>query len=72
MVIENHVAEQFTKCSDLLEGIVIDLLDEFEKKNQDIKWYTVTKTDQVFFCLFVCLLYVPSQQLWSLRDGQFT
>ena len=22
--------------------------------------------------LFVCLLYVPSQQLWSLRDGQFT
>ena len=24
------------------------------------------------FCLFVVLLYVPSQQLWSLRDGQFT
>ena len=24
-----------------------------------------------FFC-FVLLLYVPSQQLWSLRDGQFT
>ena len=23
-------------------------------------------------CLFVCLLYIPSQQLWSLRDGQFT
>ena len=23
-------------------------------------------------CLFVCLLYVPSQQLWSLLDGQFT
>ena len=22
--------------------------------------------------LFVCLLYVPCQQLWSLRDGQFT
>ena len=22
--------------------------------------------------LFVLLLYVPSQQLWSLRDGQFT
>ena len=23
--------------------------------------------------MFVCLLlYVPSQQLWSLRDGQFT
>ena len=24
------------------------------------------------FCLFVLLFYVPSQQLWSLRDGQFT
>ena len=23
-------------------------------------------------CLFVVLLYVPSQQLWSWRDGQFT
>ena len=25
-----------------------------------------------FVCLFVLLLYVPSQQLWSLRDGQLT
>ena len=25
-----------------------------------------------FVCLFVLLLYVPSRQLWSLRDGQFT
>ena len=25
----------------------------------------------VCFCLFL-LLYVPCQQLWSLRDGQFT
>ena len=24
------------------------------------------------FCLFVLLLYVPSQQLWSWRNGQFT
>ena len=28
----------------------------------------ITKTN----ALFVLLLYVPSQQLWSLRDGQFT
>ena len=27
---------------------------------------------QSLFVLFVLLLYVPSQQLWSLRDGQFT
>ena len=26
----------------------------------------------LFVCLFVLLLYVSSQQLWSLRDGQFT
>ena len=26
----------------------------------------------LFVCLFVLLLYIPSQQLWSLRDGQFT
>ena len=26
----------------------------------------------LFVCLFVLLLYVPSQQLWSLQDGQFT
>ena len=24
------------------------------------------------FCLFVLLLYIPSQQLWSWLDGQFT
>ena len=27
--------------------------------------------DTLIVCLFL-LLYVPSQQLWSLRDGQFT
>ena len=26
----------------------------------------------ILFVLFVLLLCVPSQQLWSLRDGQFT
>ena len=33
-----------------------------------LDWHQSTK----FVCLFVLLLYVPSQQLWSLRDGQFT
>ena len=27
---------------------------------------------QVVVVVVVLLLYVPSQQLWSLRDGQFT
>ena len=33
------------------------------------------KNDFMHNALFVCLfllLYVPCQQLWSLRDGQFT
>ena len=34
----------------------------------------ITKITQTvfFFFFFFFLLYVPSQQLWSLRDGQFT
>ena len=28
--------------------------------------------DHTFVCLFVLLLYVQSQQLWSWRDRQFT
>ena len=32
----------------------------------------IFKTLRTETCLFVLLLYVPSQQLWSWRDGQFT
>ena len=34
---------------------------------------TTTNNNNNYYRLFVCLfllLYVPSQQLWSLRDGQ--
>ena len=35
-----------------------------------------TKNIMIWACVLVgwlvLLLYVPSQQLWSLRDGQFT
>ena len=34
--------------------------------------YADKKIEVAMFVLFVLLLYVPSQQLWSLRDGQFT
>ena len=41
--------------------------------------HIIVTDDRVYYfswplgvCLFVLLLYVPSQQLWSLRDGQFT
>ena len=30
------------------------------------------KISLVIVCLFVLFLYVPTQQLWSWRDGQFT
>ena len=29
-------------------------------------------TKHMFVCLFVLLLYAPSQQLWPWRDSQFT
>ena len=32
---------------------------------------TLSKCFGFVFCLFL-LLYVPCQQLWSLRDGQYT
>ena len=33
---------------------------------------THQRVQEIFVCLFVLLLYVPSQQLWSWLDGQFT
>ena len=44
---------------------------------ENIFLYLSGPTEQIYthndlFVLFVMLLYVPSQQLWSLRDGQFT
>ena len=36
------------------------------------KSHVVAHMYKIGFVLFVLLLYVPSQQLWSLRDGQFT
>ena len=36
------------------------------------KCFGCLKEPSNFVCLFVLLLYVPSQQLWSLQDGQFS
>ena len=65
---------------------VIYLSENFLKNLRGEKWdrfqysgpwkfiitYRIHMSSIFMFCLFVCLLYVPSQQLWSLRDGQFT
>ena len=45
----------------------IDLTSKLGENNE-IEHYEGSK----IYLLFVLLLYVPSQQLWSLRDGQFT
>ena len=34
--------------------------------------YVILLKSPVMHVVVVLLLYVPSQQLWSLRDGQFT
>ena len=36
------------------------------------KYFSRRGKQMNFVCLFVLLLYVQSQQLWSWRDGQFT
>ena len=48
-----------------------------EKVQPPVYWEMVTKHNATLFvnlgfCLFVLLLYVPSQQLRPWRDGQFT
>ena len=37
-----------------------------------ISLYNMTTYTVLFVCLFVLLLYVPSQQLWSWRRNNFT
>ena len=49
-----------------------DMLWSFDRGIGICAVYNKRETE---FCLFVCLfllLYVPCQQLWSLRDGQLT
>ena len=54
---------------------VIQLENTFQRKGQMRLTPKQTNNklilNKAFVCLFL-LLYVPSQQLWSLRDGQFT
>ena len=66
--IQNHFFFQ-----KILSGIPSECLTVWNQIRPDImsglNWVqTVCKG----YHLFVWLLYVPSQQLWSLRDGQFT
>ena len=44
----------------------------FTKENLMLNEAVNNEMMHVLFVLFVLLLYVPSQQLWSWRDGQFT
>ena len=54
---------------DVLSGVA-NLCGMFCPGCQKMAW-DVLSQNVCFVCLFL-LLYVPNQQLWSLRDGQFT
>ena len=58
------------KLSFMGAGFLILFVLRFANKNNGIEALT-GNCSRVFVCLFL-LLYVPCQQLWSLRDGQFT
>ena len=45
-------------------------IQRLSREPELLKTYSSILAEQEI--LFVLLLYVPSQQLWSLRDGQFT
>ena len=55
----------FTHFSDERSGKVLVTVNKFNA-------YLPHTTGCFHLLLFVLLLYVPSQQLWSWRDGQFT
>ena len=57
-------------------SVTSDLTVRCHRVGLEVKIYFYMRTLRassggLFVCLFL-LLYVPSQQLWSLRDGQFT
>ena len=52
----------------------LEIPEEWQKSSSVDQFIETDKTSENgdrILCLFL-LLYVPSQQLWSLRDGQFT
>ena len=55
-----------------LKKLTLNYLNGIQQwlKTEDFLW--INQFDIFVLFLFCLLLYVPSQQLWSLRDGQFT
>ena len=47
-----------------MDSKLVNIIEKFRDDDSPV----MSVTDDVV----VLLLYVPSQQLWSLRDGQFT
>ena len=58
--------DNFYPCASGKVHYSLSPMDRFNQIKSDGFLKTVC-----LFCLFL-LLYVPCQQLWSLRDGQFT
>ena len=60
-----------------LYDVVLSSYRDFQRLKSliaaDVLTLTMLNKDMSrYMILFVLLLYVPGQQLWSLRDGQFT
>ena len=59
----------------LLLVFINDIVEEINSSIRllaDDTSLNIVVNDPLGFGWLVLLLYVPSQQLWSLRDGQFT
>ena len=52
--------------------VLLNLFNELGKRKPIILSLIRNEFNLSFFFLSFFLLYVPCQQLWSLRDGQFT
>ena len=61
---------QLTACWIFLHALWMSA--DFFYPDQARHFVTSDQSISLFVCLFVLLLYVPSQQLWSRRDVQFT
>ena len=66
---KNGLLMKMIKCTQNIDQQILIGIS-FIQKLPELKPSCVEKGSQMgFVCL---LLYVPCQQLWSLRDGQFT
>ena len=65
-----RISDWLSDVTELTGEVWLNTVDNLQVNH--IATITFNKRLVCLFCLFVLLLYVPSQQLWSWRDDQFT